>query len=54
MRKSWDNIRWHKHGYNLENSVNYDDNFEIIYNPEKCKLDGYKYVKCLKLYCQVK
>ena len=54
MRKSWDNEWWHKRGYNLENPINYDDNFEKIYNPEKCELDGYKYVKCLKLNRKVK
>lgn len=54
MKKSWDNIWWHKRGYNLENPINYDDNFETIYNPVKCELDGYKYVKCLKLNCKVK
>ncbi len=54
MRKSLDNKWWHKRGYNFEKPSNFDDNFETIYNPEKCKLNDYKYVKCLKLNCKLK
>ena len=54
MRKSWNNIWWHKRGFNLEKPINYDDNFDTIYNPKTCELNGYKYVKCLKLKYIVK
>ena len=58
MRKSWDNDWWHKRGYNLENPINYDDNFKTIYDPEKCNIDNsfanVKYVKCLKLKYKIK
>ena len=52
MRKAWDNIWWHKKGYNFENPINYDEQFETIYNPEECKID-YQYVKCLKLSSKI-
>lgn len=54
MRKSWDNIWWHKRGHNLEYPINYDDNFEIIYNPKECKIIDYEYIKCIKLNCKIK
>lgn len=29
--------------------INYDDNKQIITNPEECVMDNYKYVKTYKL-----
>lgn len=54
MRKSLNNVWWHKRGYSFSKPSNFDDNFETIYNPKECKLYDYNYVKCLKLNCKLK
>lgn len=48
MRKGYDGIWYHKRGF-FAPSINYDDNKQIITNPEECIIDNYKYVKTYKL-----
>lgn len=48
MRKSYDGIWYHKRGF-FAPPINYDNNKQIITNPEECIIDNYKYVKTYKL-----